>query len=135
MNSPILPLQVANDIEPERSWEGIKTPHDLIKLAARMLGVDSAQLNRFDEILISPLEPTGDDRNKLWIKSEGAPGLGIPIGGTYQVLYNYPPNIPLLWFSQTPPPSYLSRMVDSELEAAGLENPEDTNFYYVILKV
>lgn len=131
---PLMPLVVAKDIEPLRSWEGFDTPHDLALYLARMFAVDSSQITRLQEFVVNSVEPVGVDREKIWIKSEGVPAIGLPIGGTYQMIYKYPPNIPLLWTGGDLPP-YLRKLSDNELTNYGLANPDNTNYYYFILEV
>ncbi len=133
---PVLPLVSANNVEPLKSWEDIRNPQDLINYCKRMLGVDPNQLLQFEEIVVSPLQPQSNEENRkqIWIKSEGAPAVGILIGTGYRLIYEYPPNVPLLWtksLSSFPP--YLSVLNGDELTAYGLTNPAD--FFYFMLKV
>lgn len=133
---PVLPLVSANNVEALKSWEDIKNPQDLINYCKRMLGVDPNQLLQFEEVVSSPIEPqpTSSNKKKLWLKTEGAPAVGVLIGNSYKLIYNYPPNVPLLWTqSENDFPDYLSKLNSDELTAYGLTNP--TGFFYFMLKV
>lgn len=136
---PKLPLILSEQIEPERSWEGLSTPHDLLQYFARNCSVDARALVNLEEFVVSPIEPTGANRSKIWIKNEGAPGIGIPIGSQYKVIYEYPPNVPLLWTggssTQLSFPNYLRKLTPAELESFGLTAPTNPDFYYFMLEV
>ncbi len=129
----ILKLQVAKDIEPLRSWEEVKTPYDLAVYISRVTGIDISNISALSEIAVSSLQPTGLESNKLWIKSEGMPGIGLPIGGSYQMIYQYPPNIPLLWINTDDAlPREMYKISASDLEEYGLAAP--TKGYWVIFQ-
>lgn len=128
-----LTLQIAKDIEKSKSWEGLSTPYDLALYILRMAVIDPSGISSLDPISYSPLEPVGSDRSKLWIKTEGVPGIGIPIGGRYQMIYQYPPNVPFLWVdASNAAPAYLNRLSQSDLENYGLTDPVIDTAYYVI---
>lgn len=134
---PMLPLAVQNDIEQLRSWEGLATPHDLALYNARVLGVDPNELLALQEIIYSDLEPAGeDDRKKLWIKTDSPAGIGIPTGDGYKVIYEYQPNIPLLWvLGENDLPSYMRLLTTQELEDYGLTKPAKNKYFWVIFEI
>lgn len=134
-NLPILPLKVAKDIEPEKTWENMHSPDDLLNYMAIRLGVDISQLDTINEIIYSSIEPVGSDRRKLWLKTEGVPAIGIPFDNQYKMIWQYPPNVPLLWVIQGVLPAGMRRLTVSELTRYGLTNPPDINYYYVINEV
>lgn len=130
----ILPLVVAKDVEPKNDFTGIETPYLLALYIASLLGVDSAQLNAFQELYYGSDQPTGDDTGKVWIKQDSPPGIGIRVGTTYQFLYQYPPNIPLLWtVASDQLPSYMRRLTDDEMTQYNL--PVPVNGFYVIFEI
>lgn len=133
MSLPKLPLQVATSVEPITDWSYFNTPQDLILWIARMLSVDPNQTAIFQEIYTGTIEPSGEDRGKLWIKIDPPYAVMVFNGSSYQPIYNYPPNVPLLW-TRNPDefPSYLSRLTEVELSDFNLENPE--GFFYFMLK-
>lgn len=134
-NLKSLPLKIQKGIEQASSWSGLSTPYDLLLYFARNTFIDPTAIVSLKEVVTSSIEPAGEDRDKLWIKTEGAPALGIPIGGTYQMIYQYPPNVPFIWTQGIDVmPSYISRLETSELGDYGLTNPTDVKFYYAIFK-
>lgn len=127
-----LPLKVAKDIEPERSWENITTPYDLILACAKFLSVDLSGITDTSGFIQSSIEPTGADRGKIWIKTEGMPGIGLPIGGSYELITKYPQNAAILWTKGLPLPSYFREMTDGEMADASITRPVKSQFIWVI---
>ncbi len=133
MSIPIIPIRVAKDVEPMRSWEGISTPHDLALYMARILSIDGSKIMQLQEVVYSDLEPTGEDRKRLWVKTSEPVGYGIPTGDNYTVIYKYPAGVPILWVnSLSPAPSYMRKLTDLELGNYSLTDPVDRDFYWVI---
>lgn len=131
-NDKSLPLDVARDIEPERSWENVTTPWDMVLLCAKFLSVNIKNITDTSGFVLSPIEPTGADRGKIWVKTEGMPGIGLPIGNSYQLISKYPQGVALLWTKSRPLPSYLRELSESELTAAGITTPKDSQYIWVI---
>lgn len=126
-----IPLSIARDIEPERSWENVTTPFDMVMLCAKLLSVDISRFQANDGFAFSSIEPTGADRGKIWIKTEGMPAIGIPIGGRYEIIYKYPPSSFFIWKNGLPLPSYLRSLTEGELTGASLTKPTDSRFIWV----
>lgn len=132
---PVLPLIASKDIEALRSWEGIETPDDLVRLMARMLSVDPNQLEQFSEVVYSDVQPPSSS-TQIWIKTDQPIAIGIPSGGTYQLLYQYPPNVPFIYTKMDSLPTYLRKLTDSELDRYNLVAPDaDSNAAWVIMEV
>lgn len=128
---PVLPLKFAEDKERALSWEDVPTVKDLLVYIARMMGVDPNQLLQFQEIVYSSLAPT--EQNKIWIKTDGAPGIGIYIGSGYKVIYEYPVRVPLIWTKPASDfPDYLTKLSDDQLTAYGLTAPTGDAFYFYL---
>jgi hypothetical protein len=135
---PVLPLVSARQAEALKSWEEIKTPQDLINYCKRMLGVDPNQLLQFQEIESSPLEPQpgAEDRKQIWIKTDGAPAIGILIGSSYKLIYEYPPNVPLIWTKSVADfPGYLTKLTPTQVTNYGLAalTPPTDAFYFMLV--
>ena len=122
--NPIIPLRVASLVEPQASWEGISTPHELAKWLSRILSVDATKLAETQEIVFGDLQPQGDDQNKIWVKTSEPVGFGLPVGDSYTIIYQYPPNVPLLWAgSDATIPSYLTTLSEDQITSFGLSTP------------
>lgn len=131
---PLLPLLAANDIEPLKSWEDVTSPHDLVLYLIRMAAVDPNQLLQFTEIVVGPDQPSGADRNKLWLKNTDPFAVGIFNGNTYKLIYEYPPNVPLIWTkARSEFPSYLTELNDGQLTSYGLTKPPSDAFYFMLI--
>lgn len=133
---PFLPLKAAKQIEPLRSWEDIKNPTDLVNYLVRNLSVDPNSLLKFQEIISSSLEPSGNDKGKLWVKTDGYPAIGIYIGSSYKLIAEYPFDVPLLWTKPVSEfPSYLTKLTEEQMTQYGLSLPEgSTHFYFILTK-
>lgn len=131
MSESILPLKVAKDIEPLRTWENILTPYDVAVYVARICGVDISQISSLSEIIFSSIEPVGADRKKIFINTSGVPSIGIPIGGQYQMIYQYPPNVPFLWTTGNIP-SYIRELTEDEMTRYSIAIPVDSTAKWVI---
>ena len=132
---PVLPLIASKDIEALKSWEGIETPADLVSLMARKLSVDPNQLEQFTEVLFSDVQPPSNS-SQLWIKTDPPVGIGIPSGGSYVVLYQYPPNVPFIHVDRNNRPPYLRKLTASELENYNLTAPDaEVDADWVIMSV
>lgn len=133
MNLP-LPLRKANDVEVLRTWESITTPEDLINYIVDHFAIDADGLARLLEIQSGSIPPSGDDVGKLWLKTNNPVGVGVFNGSDYQIIYQYPPNVPLLWTKGSSAfPSYLSALSAEELTSYELTNP--AGGFYFMLKV
>lgn len=129
---PMLPLKVQQDREPVNSWNNFATPQDFLIWAARSLAVDPNQLSILNEVYVGTTEPVGEERGKTWFKTNPPYAIYLFNGTEYEPVYNYPPNVPLLWTKDaTEFPSYLHRLTESELTQYGLTNPEDA-FYFML---
>jgi hypothetical protein len=129
-----LPLRRANDTEALRTWEDIKTPDDLINYIVAHFAVEADGLARLMEIYRGPIAPSGDDLGKLWLKTNNPVGIGVYNGAGYEIIYQYPPNVPLLWTQGSSAfPSYLYTLTEEDLTNFGLTNP--TGGFYFMLKV
>lgn len=135
---PLLPLKYQNDIEQLRSWEGISTPADLLKLAAARLSVDVNSLLRFEEVVYTDVEPTGESRKKIWIKTDDPVAVGIPSGEKYTMIYQYPVNVPFIWMFKSLGnviPSYSRVLTATELTDLNLTAPKETAGKYIIIEL
>lgn len=134
MARKLLPLLVQNDAEPQKSWAGISNPNDLARYIASVLSVDAESFDALNEIIISSTEPTGEDRNKIWIKTDEPVGIGIPIGSTYRVISDKPINIPYLHIGSIETiPSYARRLGSTELSNYKLDAPDNSIASWVII--
>lgn len=125
MSSPVIPLRVASKIERSASWEGISTPYDLALYMQRTLSVDGSKIAELQEIIYSDLQPTGDDQKKIWVKTSEPIGLGLPAGDTYKIIYQYPPDVPILWMkSEATLPSYMRALTETEMDNCNLTAPK-----------
>lgn len=132
---PALALQIANDIEPLRSWENITSPADFVQYIARTLTVDPNQIIKLQEVVFNSIEPSGSDRGKLWIKTDNPIGIGIPSGPSYLVIYKYPPDIPLLWTKgRDALPNFMEELTEGQMADMGLTVPPNTSYFYVIFR-
>lgn len=132
---PILPLVASKDVEGLRSWEGMETPSDLVRLMASRLSVDPNQLEQFNEVVYTDVQPPSNT-SKIWIKTSQPIGIGIPSGGTYHILYQYPPNVPFLYVHADDIPQYLRELTASELDKYNLTAPDEgSNASWVIMEV
>lgn len=132
-NIPNLPLKLAKGIEQDVSWERIQTPHDFLRLAAQLLVVDVEQISTLEEVVVSPTEPTGQNRKAIWVKSEQPFAVNIKAGSQYAAIYQYPPNVPMLWTKgEDNVPSYMRRLTAAEMTKMSLAQPSDSFYFYVI---
>jgi hypothetical protein len=132
--SQVLPIVAANDIEKNRSWEGISTPHDLAMYMSRVLAVDPSAVERIQEVVYSDVQPTGEDSSKIWIKTSYPAAIGLPVGGEYEVIYQYGPNVPILWITAAVP-SYMRKLNSTELTDYGLTDPPNGVAKWVIFEI
>lgn len=131
-NDKTLPLKTARDIEPERNWENVTSPWDMVLLCAKFLSVDISEIADTSGFVQSSIPPTGADYGKVWIKTDGMPGVGFPIGGSYQLITKYPQNAATLWTKGLPLPSYFREMTDGEMADASITRPLKTKYIWVI---
>lgn len=131
MNLPNIPLEVAKDIEQNVSYEDMPTPADLLNYMARMLSVDPNKLNNLQDVEVTSVQP--DSADKIWIKTNEPVGIGLPIGGSYQMIYKYPANSPFLLKGSVP--SVLRKLTSDEISDYGLTAPTASNINWVILSV
>lgn len=124
-------LKPQRPIEANRDWSGINSPYDLAVYIARLLTVEISGIDENELFTVQPLEPTGSDRSKIWIKSEGVFGIGLPIGGSYYMIYQYVPNTPFLWVSSDQPPGGIRALTESELTKYGLTNPSGAEYWVI----
>lgn len=135
-NFPLIPLQVASNIEKQASWEGISTPHDMAEYIARIVSVNPDQLKQFDEVIYSDVEPSGEDRKKIWFKTDKPVGIGVPSGSDYILFYQYPTNTPILWLGgKEKIPSYSRKLTTQQLEDYGLKTPLDSDIVWIVIEV
>jgi len=131
---PTLPLKVQKGIEPQESWEGYSTPTDLARYMAQVLSVDPNQLLQFEEVIFSDSQPSGEKSKKLWIKTDAPVAIGIPYSGGYNLIYQYPANIPFLWVKGNSFPSFLRKLTNAELNDYNLEDPEVNTAFWLIME-
>jgi hypothetical protein len=132
---PVLPLVASKDIEALKSWEGIQTPSDLVRLMAARLSVDPNQLNQFSEIVFSDVQPASNT-TKIWIKTNAPIAIGIPSGGSYTLLYQYPPNVPFIYTDISNIPVFLRVLSQNELDTYNLTAPDaGSNASWVIMNI
>ena len=130
----LAPLSIAKDVEQQRSWEGISTPYDLLIYFSKFASVDIGSLQSLDEVEVSSIEP--ENKTKIWIKTGNPVAIGVPIGSSYKMFYQYPPNVPFLWIGDTDSvPSYLTLVSDSDLEDYEITKPNKSKANYVVLFV
>lgn len=136
MAYPALPVSVQNDIEKQRSWEGISTPHDLAMYMSRVLFVNPAQILSLQEIVYSDVAPVGSDAKKIWIKTDHPIAIGIPTGDGYKLIHQYPPNTPILWTQGMDTlPQYMRVLSSGELSDYSLTAPTKDTVKWVIYSV
>ncbi len=125
MSNQTIPIRVASQVERQSSWEGISTPYELAIWLSRILSIDASKIAETQEIIYSDLQPTGNDQNKIWIKTSEPIGLGLPTGDVYSIIYQYPPGIPLLWTkSASTVPQYMRELSETELTDYKLTAPD-----------
>lgn len=130
----MIPIKPVKGIEAQANFEGISTPKELADMLSRLLAVDDEEFTNLEEVIVSPLEPIDTDKKKIWIKSSGAPAIGLPIGGRYRLIYSYPPDVPFLWIKGLDSfPNYLRKLSSGELSDYDLANPSNPDYFYVIL--
>lgn len=128
----ILPLVVAKPVEAKEDFAGLNTPFLFARYVLSLGGVDVEQLRTFQEIYYGSSEPSGADAGKIWVKRDGAPAIGIRIGSQYQMFYQYPPDVPLLWTKTSDTiPSYMRRLTDAELTQYSLIAPVSGGMYVI----
>jgi hypothetical protein len=131
-----LPLIVARDIEPQRTFEGIGTPIDLALFLSRILAVDSRSVERLNEVYVGSTEPTGEDRKPIWINTSFLYSIALLIGNQYRHIYPYPVNTPFIWTKgESELPSFAVKLSSSELIDYSLTAPVDPTYFYVIILV
>lgn len=128
-----LPVSLQSDLEKNRSWEGITTPHDLALYMSRVLFIDPSRILALNEIIYSDVTPTGLDAKKIWIKTDIPVGIGIPTGDGYSMLFQYPPDVPVLWTKGISEiPAYMRQITEAELLEMGITAPTNTDYAWVI---
>ncbi len=136
MKRPVLPLVLQKNKEPLKSWEGISTPSELAAYLATVFSVDPNQLLQFEEIVFQEIEPVGEEAKKLWIKTDLPVGLGLPSGEGYNMIYQYPPNVAMLWLKgEEKLPDYLRKLTSDQLTDYGLTDPSDKKVFWIVLDV
>lgn len=129
-------LVVGNPVEANSSWEDVgASPADLYQAMTRIFAVEMETIESLDQYYIGDSQPEGESTGQIWISNGAIPFIGIPVGSGYTKIYPYPEHVPLLWMGGENRPSYLRRLSPTELENSGLTNPENTDYYYVILSV
>lgn len=134
-----LKLVALEGIEPLKTWETFcESPDALFKEFASRFAVDAGDLNTVS-IIKSTNIPGPENRSKLWIKTSWPYGIGVAIGGVYQMdwgLSGYPANTPFLHAEITDIPGpELIKIPDSDLVSYGITNTvpgaEDRMFWYL----
>lgn len=129
----MIPIKRVKGIEAQASFEGINTPNDLANLMTRLLAVDDEGFVSLREIVVTPNEPTGEEKKKVWIKSSSPPAIGLPVGGIYRMIYQYPVNVPFLWIDgEENLPSYMTKVTKTEMLSYGLPFPTSDTIFYVV---
>lgn len=129
----MIPIKRVKGIEAQATFDGVSTPNDLANMLTRLLAVDDEGFLSLKEIIVSPNEPTGEEKKKLWIKSSNPPGIGLPIGGIYKMIYQYPVGIPFLWVDGLENlPGYMDIIEWQTLDSYGLKRPTTPSAFYVI---
>lgn len=129
-------LVVGNETEINASWEDVgANPATLFQAMTRIFSVEIETTESINQYYIGDSTPEGDDAGAIWISNGTVPFIGIPVGSGYVRIYPYPQSTPFLWVGGEDKPSYLRRLSPTELENYGLTNPENPEYYYVILSV
>lgn len=131
-----LDLKVAKPPEPQSSWEQSnagRSPYDLALFLQTMLFVDAGAFAKLTGVVRQSAQPQPQDTNKLWLKTSDPVGVGIYSGG-WQLIYQFPAYTPFLWdiSKRGAVPVYCVAMSDTEIAAAGLGVPTNTNYQWVI---
>lgn len=123
-------LSVTNPAELGIKWEQIDSPRDLLNLIQRTFSGEIEITDIENSVVISTDTPAGSDSEKLWVNPSNPGSIGIMVGSTYQMLYPYPPKVPLLWNrSDADIPSYMRSLSPVELQEMGLTAPQNTSKY------
>jgi len=133
MSYPTLPLVVQRDIEQQKTWEGISTPYELALWLAKIMSIDPTRILQLNEIIHSDVQPVGSDASKIWIKTDEPLGVGLPTGGGYRMIYQYPPNTPFLYIGTIP--TYTRELSLAEMQDYSLTAPTSANATWVIYEV
>lgn len=133
MAKKLAPLSVAKDKEAQKSWEDITTPYQLLLYIAQFLSVNLQELSTLDEIVNGESPPS--DKTKIWIKTSDPIGIGLPVAGSYKMIYQYPVNIPFLWMNDLDSiPGSARPLNDGELDQAKLEKPDEDKANWIIIQ-
>lgn len=130
---PVLRLkfQSANPLNKDLSWddpEFCESPASFAKALTRLLFVDAGEFSKIVGVIRSSSRPSSDDTNKIWAKTSAPQGVGIYSDGQWIVSYSYPQDTPFLWDkSKKPIASYVNSMSSSEISAAGLNHPDNSD--------
>jgi len=130
------PLKVANPTEKKQDWDAVMRELPMLaEWIERTFAVDITDIADESKFVTSTEKPEGSDSELLWVKISSPPGIGIPFGNEYTVIYPYPPNVPFLWVSGDDSlPTYLRKLTSDELDNYELDNPVIEDYFHVILE-
>lgn len=126
------PLLVANEKEKNRTWDDLNTPKQLASWFQGIFAVDISVFKKIFNLYVGPNEPQGGDRGKVHLKTSRPFGVGALVQGSYQYVYQYPPNIPLQ-FPKNGIPYGVTALTPDELSSYDLTN--GSSYTWAWLKV
>lgn len=124
MSEQTFKVEVLEGVEPIDSWSSLcKTPQILLtEIAKRLVAVGSfIDAN----VIASDKVPVASDRRKIWIKTSWPYGIGVVIGGSYQMDYGMTgmvPFTPFLHAEFDPTPGNVRMLSDTEINNFGITN-------------
>lgn len=122
-DDPLLKLLRVRNPEPERRWEEMPTPDEVLTWMLSHLAVDARALKPFAGVIVSGSVPLKENRGKLWVKTSEPVGVGVFVNGQWQMTYKYPPNTAFLWTqgaNKIPATGYIFQLSEAEVTELGL---------------
>jgi len=124
-----LSLVAVADKEATLNWSNFETPEKLFSYIADNFGIDPSSLDQIQKVYIGEVAPS---LGSLWFNNGPIPFIGIPVGGEFVKIYQYPVNVPLVCLSQNQLINGLRQVTSSEATAWGLPVLGGTSFWGIL---
>jgi hypothetical protein len=110
-------------ITPKASEEPLCRYKNLSGLLSAIVDHLRLKSDFFDRSIIairSITSPNSGERKNLWVNPSLPPSLGVFASGRWRKIYPYPVGVATPWVLSSNPPSYLTKLSNSQLTTLGL---------------
>lgn len=111
-------------------WCQFQRPEDFLKLIPDLFRVNAEGIYQTMPAIASDVTPGNEHLDKIWVKTSEPPGIGIPSGGKFNVIYQYPVSVPFIAdFGNSNIPIGVTELSPEDIASKGLTpiNKDATN--------